>query len=101
MEKTTKAEEVFQTSDLFLVAYLFLKSHSLIRPPHLKKTLIVYTFERTSELEEDCQNFVNRSDLVEPLSLLERYRTLKAQAWEAKRRLKGHGEIEMGGSDDE
>jgi len=101
MEKATKAEAVFQTSDLFLVAYLFLKGYSLIRPPHLKKTLIVYTFERTSKLEEACQNFVNRSDLVEPLSLLERYRTLKAQAWEAKKRVKGHGEIEIGGGGNE
>jgi len=101
MENTTEVEEVFQTSDLFLVAYLFLKGYSLIRPPHLKKTLIVYTFERTPKLEEACQNFVNRSDLVEPLSLLERYRTLKAQAWEAKKRVKGHGEIEMGGWDNE
>jgi hypothetical protein len=98
MEKTTEVE-IFQTSDLFVVAYLFLKGFAFSRPPYLKKTLIIYTFEKTPELEKTCQEFFNRTALVEPLSLLERYRTMKTQAWETKRRLSDRGQI-GGGSDE-
>ncbi len=97
MEKETEVE-VIRTSDLLVAAYLVYKGFRFIKPPYLnKKGFVVYTFERTSELEDAWCQFDTRSDLVEPLSILERYRELRAQSWEMRKR-----SIEVGffGGDD-
>jgi hypothetical protein len=92
MVNESKAE-VLKTSDLFAAAYLIVKGFQLIKPPYLnRKGYVVYAFKRTPELEDAWNHLTNRSDLLEPLSVMEQYRALRDQAWEMRKRL-----IDMGG----
>ncbi len=99
MEKTTEVE-VLKTSDLFAAAYLIVKGFRLFKPPYLnRKGFVVYTFSKTPNLEDAWSRLEDRSDSVEPLSILEQYRFLRAQSWEIRKRSKDAGEI--GGVDNE
>jgi hypothetical protein len=105
MEKTTEVE-VLKTSDLFAAAYLIVKGFPLIKPPYLnKKGFVVYTFNKTPELESAWNQLDSRSDSVEPLSILEQYRYLRAQSAEIRKRSRDATESrdagELGGGDNE
>ena len=84
MERKTKIEE-FETQDLLLVTYLLVKQFKTIRPPSILHRYVTFYFERTKEIEQAVQDFFNHTALCDPLVLLERYRSVKSQAWDAKK----------------
>lgn len=104
MEKTEV--EVLKTSDLFATAYLLVKGFSFFKPPQLnRKGFVVYTFKKTPELEGVWAELDGRSGTVEPLSILEQYRYLRAQSAEIRKRSRDATESrdagELGGGDNE
>jgi hypothetical protein len=88
MDFKTKIKDEFRTSDLFLVTYLTLKRFTLLRKPYTKLNntrYVIFAFEKTEELKQAVDEFMNRKVMVEPMSLLETYRTVKTLAWDGKK----------------
>ena len=87
METEVKA---FETSDAKLVAYLFCLKFSLVKPPYLKGTAVVFSFPDTPEVNLEVQNFKNKttkdvglafygSKLAHVKALVYNYRRLEAR----------------------
>jgi hypothetical protein len=78
-------EQELKSSDLFLVSFLLCKGFKSSKPPTLERHLVTFFFSRTKDLEIACTDFLSRNALVDPLSILESYRTVKVATWEVKR----------------
>lgn len=98
MEAISKVQE-FETSDLFLATYLLVRQFKLTKQPTSKKRYVTFYFERSKGLDGAVQDFFNRTAMCDPLALLEKYRSVKTQAWDAKRLARETAED--GGDEDE
>jgi hypothetical protein len=78
-------KQELKTTDLFLTTFLIHKGFRFTRTPQLENKLINFYFQRTQLLEEACSQYVSREARVDPLALLESFRTVKALTWEAKK----------------
>jgi hypothetical protein len=82
MEKISEVK----IKDLFLASYLICKDFKYSRSPQLENRLVTFYFVKTKELEDACSSYVNHLALVDPLAILEAYRTVKVIGWEIKKR---------------
>jgi hypothetical protein len=68
-------EEKYTTSDLYLGAYLKLKGFKIIVEKQRNKAIFV--FEKTEELQQEVNNYLNESGSCEPLLYTNSIKNLK------------------------
>lgn len=78
------SDEIFKTTDMFLVAYLLYKNFPPCKSPIAKKRYVTFFFEKTAELEKAVLEFRTHTATCDPLTLLEKFRTVKSLALDAR-----------------
>ena len=76
--------ELFKSTDTMLVTFLLYRNFSPFKPPVAKKRYVTFFFEKTPELEQAVQEFHSRKATCEPLTLLEKFRTVKSLVIDAR-----------------
>ena len=78
----------YQVNDIALVSYLQTIGYKQIQDPTVVGHNVHYLYNDTDELRKEIEGFYNHRAQVDPLSLLETFRTIKTTTMELKK-LKG------------
>ena len=91
-----KGLKPYQVNDIALVSYLQTIGYKQTKDPILINHNVTYLYDDTSELRKEIEGFYNHRALVDPLALLETFRTIKTTTMELKRL----GRVWGGGQDE-
>jgi hypothetical protein len=83
--ESKKGQKPYQVNDIALVSYLQTIGYKQIKDPTVVGHNVHYLYNDTAELRKEIEDFYNHRAKVDPLSLLETFRTIKTTTMELKK----------------
>jgi len=80
-----KGLKPYQVNDIALVSYLQTIGYKQTKDPTVVGHNVHYLYNDTDELRKEIEDFYNHRAQVDPLSLLETFRTIKTTTMELKK----------------